>query len=161
MLYEAYLGLGSNLGDRRFNILSALEHLSRVCTVANTSTIYETDPQGFAAQPPFLNAVCRVWTRLDPFQLMAQVEEVEAVGGPHRPFINAPRYRDIDILTHGRTVLEAPHITIPHPRMAERAFVLVPLAEIAPEFVHPATKESVRSLIQRLPTPLGVRPWTP
>ena len=158
MLSEVYLGLGSNLGDRAANIARGLELLRRVSKDTAVSSIYETTPQGFQSQPPFLNAACRIWTRLDPYQLMAMLRDMETALGQRRAFANAPRTLDIDILLYGRVVLESPGLTIPHPRMAERAFVLMPLAEIAPAVVHPVLKETVRSMLARVSTPLaGVR----
>ena len=150
MLSDAYLGLGSNLGDRRSNIERGLRGLREGSTRMTVSGIYETTPVGFCSQPPFLNAVCRIWTPLDPFQLMAKCAETEAAIGTPRAFVNGPRPLDVDILIYGRTRLECPGLSIPHPRMVERAFVLRPLAEIAPELRHPVTKETIKSLLARV-----------
>ena len=155
MLFEVYLGLGSNLGDRAANIARGLDLLRQVSKGVTVSGKYETAARGFRSQPSFLNAACRLWTTLDPFQLMAKLKEIEAAVGHGRPFLNAPRALDIDILLHGRTVLRSPGLTIPHPRMAERAFVLKPLAEIAPGLRHPVLKETVRSLLASLSMPRG------
>ena len=153
MLFETYLGVGSNLGDRAANIDRGLELIRQVSKSMTVSGIYETEPQGFRSQPSFLNAACRLWTGLDPFQLMSKLKEIEAEVGQRRSFVNAPRALDIDILLHGRTVLESPGLTIPHPRMAKRAFVLEPLVEIAPGLRHPVLKETVRSLLASLSVP--------
>lgn len=97
-----------------------------------TSSLYESVPRGFSDQPSFLNAVCGVWTRLSPFELLRELASIETVIGRHRTFPNAPRVLDIDILTYGNMRIESPKLTIPHPRITEREFVLVPLSEIAP-----------------------------
>lgn len=156
MLYEAYVGLGSNLGDRRATLLGAFEALRRDAVDVAVSSLYESLPVGFTRQPPFLNAVCRLWTRLDPFQLLERARRTEAAAGPRRPFPNAPRALDVDLLTHGRAALSLPGLVLPHPRMADRAFVLVPLAELAPTFVHPTLRLPVGALVARLPRPLGL-----
>ena len=150
MLAEAYLGLGSNLGDRCANIELGLAMLGRLGAVTARSSILETLPEGFSRQPPFLNAACRVWTSLDPFQLLAKVQAVERAVGRHRAFPNAPRTLDIDILVFGRAVLEAPHLILPHPRLRERRFALEPLSEIAPGLQHPVTGETVATMLLTL-----------
>ena len=150
MIAEAYLALGSNLGDRVANISMGLRMLSRVSAEVTASAIYETRPEGFTSQPPFLNAACRVWTGLDPFQLLAAVLEMDVNLGQRRAFVNAPRVLDIDLLLYGRLVLDSPSLVIPHPRLAERTFVLQPLAELAPGLVHPVLGETMLSLLTRL-----------
>ena len=150
MLAEAYLGLGSNLGDRRANIERGLAMVGRLGVVTAVSSMLETSPVGFSRQPRFLNAACRLWTSLDPFQLLAKVQAVERAVGRHRAFPNAPRTLDIDILVFGRAVLEAPHLILPHPRLRERRFALEPLSEIAPELQHPVTGGPVVALLLAL-----------
>ena len=150
MLTEMYLGLGSNLGDRAVNMGRGLDMLGRLGKGLKVSSLYETTPQGFSSQPPFLNAGCRIWTALDPFQVLLKVQEIEKAVGRQRAFPNAPRVLDIDLLVCGRMVLECPGLTIPHPRMSQRAFVMLPLAEIAPELQHPVLKETVASLVRRV-----------
>ena len=155
MIAEAYVGLGSNLGDRGQNIRQGLRLVSQVSSYVVASSLYETTPVGFGSQPRFLNAACRVWTRLDPFELMARLRELELIVGRQRPFANAPRTLDLDMLLYARQVIDTTVLTLPHPRMAERAFVLTPLAELAPGLAHPVLKETVASLLGRLPTETG------
>ncbi len=159
MSHEAYLGLGSNLGDRAANIRQGVDRLGDVSTELTMSSLYETPPAGFADQPPFLNGACRIWTPLDPFELLRAVNDIMSCLGHNRPVPDAPRALDVDILLHGRAVLTAPHLTVPHPRMAERPFVLVPLEEIGPGFVHPVTGETIREMLQKLPKRAEVRKW--
>ena len=151
MLSEVYLSLGSNLGDRRACIAAAANGLRELSMEITMSSLHETAPQGFDAQPSFVNAAARIWTRLDPFELLSALKEVETHVGSRRAFANGPRALDIDILVFGRRVLTTPRLTIPHPRMAEREFVLAPLAEIAPGLRHPVLKETVGELLLRLP----------
>ncbi len=151
MLSDAYLALGSNLGDRQSNLREAVQRLREVSTELRVSSVYETAPVGFSTQPAFLNAVCLVWTRLSPFELLEALRRTEAALSGRKAFANAPRMLDLDILIYGRLVIDTPLLTIPHPRMAQREFVLAPLAELAPDLVHPVLKEPVRSLLARLP----------
>ena len=147
MRTEVYLALGSNLGDRTANIERGLQQLERLSTSVQVSSLYETTPNGFSRQPAFLNAVCRLWTATGPFALMDAIRRIEDDVGRSRSFPNAPRTLDIDLLLYGRTIVDSPGLTIPHPRMAERAFVLEPLAEIAPALPHPVLRKTVRSLL--------------
>jgi 2-amino-4-hydroxy-6-hydroxymethyldihydropteridine diphosphokinase len=148
---EVYLALGSNLGDREANIASGLGALREISECLAVSATYETTPSGFRSQPRFLNAVCGAWTGLDPFLLLAELKRIEAATGWPRAFVNGPRLLDIDILVYGRAVFQTPNLTIPHPRMTERPFVLRPLAEIAPGLRHPVSNETARALLLRLP----------
>jgi len=151
MLSEAYLGLGSNLGDRRRNIADAVELLRPVSSHTVVSSMYETAPEGYADQPVFVNAACGIWTRLSPYELLNMLKEVQVRVGARPAFVNGPRAVDIDILTYGRAVMDlSPGLTIPHLRMAEREFVLAPLAEIAPGLRHPVLKETIGTLLRRL-----------
>ncbi len=150
MLHEAYLGLGSNLGDRHANIAAGLDYLREFASELDISSFYETSPQGFREQPPFINIACRMWTRLSPLELLSRALEAEARAGRVRTIRDGPRTLDVDILLYGRDVLTVPGLSIPHPRMAERAFVLVPLAEIAAGALHPVLMETVGSLLKRI-----------
>ncbi|MBM4446530.1 MAG: 2-amino-4-hydroxy-6-hydroxymethyldihydropteridine diphosphokinase [Chloroflexi bacterium] len=154
-----YLGLGSNLGDRKQNLTQALELLSKHVVIEKVSPIYETEPVGYTEQPLFLNAVCRISTELNPRQLLRLAKKIETKLGRAPSLANAPRPIDIDILLYDNEVFSSKELTIPHPRLTERAFVLVPLAEIAPDLVHPGNKKTAKELLDDLGTVTGVRKW--
>jgi len=158
-LPTAYLGLGSNLGDRERNLARALALLSEKVQIGKVSSVYETEPVGYEEQPLFLNMVCRTSTRLSARQLMRLIIAVETNMGRVRSFRNAPRTIDIDILFYDDAVVKTRHLTIPHPRLAERAFVLTPLDEIAPDLVHPEMDKSIAELATALGKPRGVVKW--
>lgn len=134
-----YLGLGSNVGDRPGNLSGALARLAELGRLTGLSGVYETDPVGFEDQPPFLNLVARLETALEPVELMETIRTIERDLGRVRMFRNAPRSLDIDILVHGEGRVEREGLRVPHPRMTERAFVLVPLLELEPDLVEPET----------------------
>ena len=150
MQAEVYLGLGSNLGDKRGNIERATERLSEISTELTVSSMYETAPVGVTLQPTFVNAVCGMRTRLSVFELLREIREIQRRAGVRGPVLNGPRVLDIDILLYGRVVVELPHLMVPHPRMTEREFVLRPLAEIAPGVVHPVSKKTASELLADL-----------
>jgi 2-amino-4-hydroxy-6-hydroxymethyldihydropteridine diphosphokinase len=143
-LAEVFLGLGSNLGDREENIHEALRRLAshEHISLKQMSSIYETIPQGVKDQPDFLNAVVLIETDLDPIDLLDVVLQIEQDMGRVRNERWEPRKIDIDILLYDNTVMSAPDLTIPHPRMMERAFVMIPLAEIAPDLRLPGGKRA-------------------
>jgi 2-amino-4-hydroxy-6-hydroxymethyldihydropteridine diphosphokinase len=143
---EVYLGLGSNLGDRKAILEKALQLLGQRLQIERVSSLYETEPEGYAEQPLFLNAVCLAQTKLGPLQLLSVIKGIEASLGRVPSFPNAPRPIDLDIILYGDLVIETPELTIPHPRLEQRAFVLIPLVEIAPNLLHPVTGESIKDL---------------
>lgn len=144
-----YLALGSNLGNRERNITRAGELLQEHLRHLALSSIYDTAPEGFINQPRFLNAVCRGTTTLSPEDLLAFVKGIERYMGrvPGGPPMG-PRPLDIDILYCGDRVIDTPPLVIPHPRMAARAFVVVPLAELDPDVEHPILKKTAKELAE-------------
>jgi GTP cyclohydrolase-4 len=154
---DVYLGLGANTGDRQANLERAVELLGERLRIEKVSSVYETEPVGYEDQTPFLNAVCRVQTDIGPLQLLSLVKGIEASMGRVPNFSNGPRPIDIDIILYGDMVMIDPELTIPHPRMAERAFVLVPLAEIAPDLVHSFSGESVKDMAAKVDGVDGVK----
>ena len=143
---EVYLSLGSNLGNRRANLAKALRLLRDSVEIVKVSSVYDTEPVGVGEQPRFLNMMCCIDTDMGPKQLLSFVKGIESKMGRELKLRNAPRDIDIDIIFYGDTIMDTPELIIPHPRMRERAFVLVPFAEMAPEVVHPATGERVGDL---------------
>ena len=150
MRFEVYLGLGSNLGEKRRNIQCAVERLREISTGLTVSSFYETAPVGVTLQPAFVNAVCGIWTRLSVFELLGELRDIQREAGVRGPVLNGPRALDVDILLYGSLVVDLPHLTVPHPRMTEREFVLRPLAEIASGVVHPVMKKTAAALLADL-----------
>ncbi len=154
-----YLGLGSNLGDREANLGTALAALSCRIMIDKVSPVYETEPVGYADQPWFLNLVCCGQTIMEPYDLLAFVKMIERQMGREENFPNGPRPIDIDILFFGNWLVTADELVIPHPRIAERGFVLVPLARIAPKLVHPKSGKTIKDLLSELKDPAQVKEW--
>lgn len=146
-----YLSLGSNVGDREANLRDAIAKLSELGEVTAVSSFYETEPVQTSAQPWFLNCVVKFDTEKMPRQLIAAILSMEQSMGRQRRKEKAPRTIDIDILLFGTSIIELPALTVPHPRMHQRRFVLEPMAEIAPEARHPVFKRTIRELRDALP----------
>jgi len=131
----AYIGIGSNLADPRAQVERALDELGEIARsrLAARSALYASAPLGYEAQPEFVNAVARLDTELEAFELLSELQAIESRHGRRRSFANAPRTLDLDLLLFGEQRIAAPQLVVPHPRMHERAFVLLPLLELAPD----------------------------
>jgi len=146
MLHRVFLGLGSNLGDRRMNLFQAMQLLGPEVRIECVSSLYETEPWGVKDQPRFLNCAVSALTDLAPLELLTKVKSIEKEIGREPAVRYGPRLIDLDILLYDDLVISSAELTIPHPRILERAFVLVPLAEIAGTLNHPTRKMSIRQL---------------
>ncbi len=144
----AFISIGSNLGDRVANCRTAVEFLKVSARVLASSSLYETAPWGKADQPDFINQVVEIETELNPLELLARIETIETRMGRVKTGERwGPSPIDLDIIFYGNKIMDCNTLTIPHPLMSERAFVLVPLAEISPGFVHPVLKKKVGELL--------------
>ena len=150
MPVTVYLGLGSNLGDRLLNLRKALELLANYSKILRVSPVYQTLPVGNTEQPLFLNLACAIATALSPEELLTRLKKTETEMGRKAGLPNSPRIIDIDILFYGDLVIDSPNLKIPHPRLVDRAFVMVPLADIAPDFNHPVVDKTVQELLAGL-----------
>jgi 2-amino-4-hydroxy-6-hydroxymethyldihydropteridine diphosphokinase len=154
---EIFIGLGSNLGDREDNIRTALNLLEEKMNLVVVSSLYETEPMYVKDQPLFLNCVAKFETDLEPEEVLNYFHTVEKNRGRERSVRYGPRTIDLDILFYGGRIVDRNFLKIPHPLIQERLFVLVPLAEIAPEFVHPVYKLTVAELLKDLHSNENVR----
>jgi 2-amino-4-hydroxy-6-hydroxymethyldihydropteridine diphosphokinase len=157
----AYLSLGSNLGSREQNLREAIRRASTLGRMVAVSSFYQTEPVEFTDQPWFLNCVIALETATQPAQLMAELLRIEQDMGRQRVLKKGPRSIDIDILLFGGAVVNTPELTIPHPEMTRRRFVLKPLAEIAPELLHPVSQKTVTLLLAELAPGQRVQKYEP
>ncbi len=157
-----YLSLGSNIGDRAAHLASAVAALeSSGIHILRESSIYETEPVDFLAQDWFLNCVLEAETSLPPQELLSALREVERTHGGTKLIPRGPRALDIDILFYGAQIIHTPALEIPHPRLPNRRFVLIPLAELAPTLVHPALHATIAELLSATSDRSQVHPWNP
>jgi len=157
MSHTIYIALGTNLSDRMSNLRAAIDALPPDVNVIARSHIYETPPWGYEDQPAFLNMVVKAETDLEPELLLKYLKELEAELGRESNFRWGPRLIDLDILFYDDLVIDTPPLVIPHPRLHERGFVLVPLADVAADFIHPVLGDRVWELLQRADVS-GIRP---
>ncbi len=157
MKKRVYLSLGANVGDRAANLNTAIDRIAALGKVTAVSSFYETEPVELTAQPWFLNCALELETEKMPRQLLAGILKIEKEMGRQRVQKKGPRTLDIDILLFGNLIVKAKGLTIPHPAMHQRRFVLEPLAEIALEVRHPVFRRTVRELKDALPPGQGVR----
>lgn len=148
MDHIVYLALGSNMGNRLSNLKAAVLNLTPQMAVKQKSSVYETPPWGFTEQDAFLNQVVKVTTYLEPEPLLRHFKRMETALGRVPNFQNGPRVIDIDILFFDKMIINTPPLVVPHPRLHERAFVLVPLAEIEPDFVHPILQRPINKILE-------------
>lgn len=151
---EVYLGLGTNLGDKENNLNLAMDEIrKRVGEITSLSAFYATEPWGFDSQNSFLNAVCKAHTTLSPLEVLSTTQAIEKDLGRIRKSVGgqySDRPIDIDILLYDNLIIDTPQLSIPHPLMHKRLFVMEPLTEIAPELVHPVLQQTMKEILKEM-----------
>ena len=162
-MITAYVGFGSNLGDRAGNLLLAARGLMEAgLHVTRLSAIYESDPVGVEDHDSYLNMVAEITlSNITPSQIMARMIRIEYLLGRRHKFLKAPRTVDLDLLFYDDLKLETEFLQVPHPRLHKRMFVLVPLAELVPNLIHPTLNSSIKDIIENLDSPYDVTRWDP
>jgi len=158
MNHLVFIALGTNMGDRKTNLQAAITAMRAAVTVLDRSPVYETPPWGYEQQPEFLNQVIKVHTELDPLNLLTFLKSIESQMGRQKTIRYGPRLIDLDILLYDELILNNPNLVVPHPRLAERAFVLVPLADLAPDLCHPVLGQTIQALKEHVDTS-GIIPY--
>ncbi len=158
---RVFISFGTNLGDREEKLRDAWRRVARVVDITRASAVYETEPWGVSAQPRYLNVVIEGETDLAPQELLRALKAIEQAMGRITGMRYGPRIIDLDILFYDNLVYKTPDLEIPHPRITERRFVLVPLTELAPDFLHPQVKRSMRELLGTLPDKGGEQKHAP
>ena len=155
---SVFLGLGSNVGDREQNLAKVLYAISEIsdCAIEHLSSVYISEPWGNKEQDPFLNQVIEIETKLNPLRLLAACQEIEGTMGRRKSARWGPRIIDIDILLYHHQVVDEKSLKIPHPRLTERKFVLIPLVEIAPSLVIPGSGKTTREFLKECRDTAGV-----
>lgn len=143
---EVFIGIGSNLGDKEQNVRKAISFINEKCKILKMSSLYETEPVGYKEQEWFLNCAIKAETKLEPDELLDFLQSIEKRLGRAKTIKNGPRTIDLDILFYADKKINKPELVIPHPRLHERLFVLAPLKEICPDFIHPISKKSIDEL---------------
>ena len=149
-MFNAYIGIGSNLGNRTENCIAALDAISNFIVIESVSSFYETDPKGVEDQPKFINAVAKVSTLLSPLNLLNSLKEVERQLGREKKERWGPRVIDLDLLLYEDFILDSQELTLPHKELHRRRFVLEPLYEIEPWLEHPVLKQTVSTILKNL-----------
>jgi 2-amino-4-hydroxy-6-hydroxymethyldihydropteridine diphosphokinase len=156
----ATIGIGTNIGDKEKNITEAIQRIKELGIITKKSNIYESEPVGYKEQDYFLNMVLAIETKLSPTELIKELQKIEKEMGRVKEFTNGPRIIDLDILLYDNLIINTKQLTIPHPSLHTRNFVLTPLEEISKHTVHPKLKETIKTLKKDLKNPEQITLWT-